>query len=298
MPLISVHLSVKDSASTLRRAVASTLASLPRDGELVVLDDASSDDVPGALRHIRDTRLRIERNDVSAGLGAARQRLLDMTDSRYVAIMDADDISLPRRFPVQLRALRAGADLVFSPVISFWEGENRVRPGLPAPITAEAMPLHLLVHNLLCNPTMAARREAVVSAGGYRTVPAEDHDLWLRALASGHRMVRTTRPLLMYRHHARQTSGDPQFVRQAFADPRLRQAYRTFTQRRFGIEPTWLDALWSAESRTEWMREELTPLVLLLDERSRRLDPLQRAVLSRTTRLLTMRLPGREPGNR
>ncbi len=296
MPLISVHLTVKDSAHTLRRAVTSSLSSLPRDAELVVLDDASSDDVEAALQPIADPRLRLVRNPTSAGVGAARQRLLDITDSDYVATMDADDISLPGRFGRQLRALRTGADFVFSPIVSFREGDPRLRPGLPLPITAQAMPLHLLVHNLLCNPTMAARRDAVVGAGGYRTVPAEDHDLWLRALAAGYSMVRTARPALAYRHHAGQTSGAAPFLTKAFSDARLRASYREFARQRFGVEATWLDALWSDESRTERMARDLAPLIALVSERSQGLDALQRLVLTRTTRLLTMRLPEGDGG--
>ncbi len=291
MPLISVHLTVKDSAHTLRRAVTSSLSSLPADAELVVLDDASTDDVEGVLATVTDRRLRLERNERSAGLGFARQRLLDLTDSRLVATMDADDVSLPGRFTRQVRALERGADYVFSPVVNFWDGSRRVRPGLPAPISAGAMPLHLLVHNLLCNPTMAARRDAVVAAGGYRALPAEDHDLWLRALACGQRLVRGTVPVLAYRHHPSQTSGRSEFIARAFADPALRAAYREFVENRFGVEATWLAALWSEESRTERMARDLAPLRDLLAVRSRGLDPLQRLVLSRTTRLLAMRLP-------
>lgn len=291
MPLISVHLTVKDSAHTLRRAVTSSLSSLPADAELVVLDDASTDDVEGVLATVTDRRLRLERNERSAGLGFARQRLLDLTDSRLVATMDADDVSLPGRFTRQVRALERGADYVFTPVINVWDGSRRARPGLPAPISAGAMPLHLLVHNLLCNPTMAARRDAVVAAGGYRAVLAEDHDLWLRALAHGQQMIRLSVPGLAYRHHPSQTSGGADFIARAFTDPELRAAYREFVENRFGVEATWLAALWSAESRTERMAHDLAPLRALIDERSWRLDPLQRLVLSRTTRLLDMRLP-------
>lgn len=293
MPLISVHLCVKDSAHTLRRAVESSLPSLPADAELVVLDDASSDPdaVVQALEPVRDHRLRVERNDVSHGPGAARQALLDMTDSAYVATMDADDVSLPGRFGRQVRALRGGADLVFSPVVNWLDGTHRIRPGLFAPISSAAMPLHLLVHNLLCNPTMAGRREAAVAAGGYRDVLAEDHDLWLRAMAANLRLIRLATPCLVYRHHPAQTSTASGFINRAFADRRLKEAYRRFVQSRFEVDPTWLDALWSDESGTQRMAVELAPLQALLASRSSGLSPLDRIVLSRTTRLLDMRLP-------
>jgi hypothetical protein len=289
VPLISVLLPVKDGAATVAGAVRSTLASLPDDAELVILDDASTDDLSGALAPVTDRRVRLVRNATSAGVGRGLQQLLEGTDSRYVARMDADDVSLPGRFPSQLRALR-GADLVFSPIVSFWEGSRRVRPGLPLPITAEAMPLHLLVHNPLCHPTMAARRDAVVRAGGYRATAAEDHDLWLRALGTGLRVVRTARPVLAYRHHAHQLSAQREFIRDAHRDPALRAAYSAFVDRRFGVDPTWLDALWSGESGTPRMGPELAPLRDLLARRQRSLGAVQRAVLQRTVRLLDARV--------
>lgn len=289
MPLISVLLPVKDGAATVAGAVRSTLASLPPDAELVILDDASTDDLSGALAQVTDRRVRLLHNATSVGVGSGLQRLIEDTDSRYVARMDADDVSLPGRFRSQLHALGA-ADLVFSPVVSFWEGSRRIRPGLPMPISVEAMPLHLLVHNPLCHPTMAARRDAVVRAGGYRATAAEDHDLWLRALGAGLRMVRTSRPVLAYRHHARQLSARHGFVRDAYGDPALRDAYRAFVDHRFGVPPTWLDALWSGESGTPRMVLELAPLRDLLAQRQRSLGTVQRAVLQRTVRLLDERV--------
>lgn len=288
MSLISVHIAVKDSASTLERAVTSVLTSLPRDAEVFILDDASSDSPDAALSSISDSRVIMYRNEVSRGIGAARQQMLESTDSEFVATMDADDISLPSRFSRQLRALQV-SDFVFSSIIGIWEGSRRLRPGLPLAITAEAMPLHLLVHNLLCNPTMAARRSAVVESGGYRAVRAEDHDLWLRALARRFRFERLGLPVLAYRHHDRQTSTQPGWIERALDEAALRQAYIEFVFSRFGVEPTWLDALWSTEWGSESFRQSLKPLDALLADQSRSLSPVQRFILSRTTRHLEAR---------
>lgn len=289
MPLITVLLPVKDNTATLPRALSSTLRALPGDSEVAVLDDGSVEDVASIVARVDDPRVRLLRNTASAGVGVALQQLLCATDSRYVARMDADDITLPGRFRHQLGALAAGADLVFSPVVNFWDGSRRIRPGLPLPISAPAMPAHLLVHNPLCHPTLAARRDAVATAGGYRDIRAEDHDLWLRALAAGLRLVRTPLPVLGYRHHAGQLSGSEDHARAAFADARLRDSYRAFVDRCFGVPATWLDALWSGESGTPKISQELAPLRELLETRAAMLSAPQRLVLTRTTRLLDVR---------
>lgn len=120
---------------------------------LVVLDDASTDDVAGALATVTDRRLRLERNARSAGLGPAHQRLLDLTDNRFVATMDADDVSLPGRFRRQLGELQRGADYVFTPVLNVWEGSRWVRPGLTALLEARSRELDRLQRLVLSRTT-------------------------------------------------------------------------------------------------------------------------------------------------
>ena len=296
MPLTSVLLPVKDGAPTLEMAIRSTLRAMPKDSELVVLDDGSRDHPEEVLERIKDPRLRLIRNELSRGVGAGLQRLLRGTDSRFVMRMDADDVCLPGRFSSQIRALRH-ADVAFAPIINFWDGSHRLRPSLPAPIEAQAMPLHLAIHNLLCHPTMAAKRQALQDVGGYRSVVAEDYDLWLRCVAAGLSVVRTAQPVIAYRQHGGQVSAQDGYVSASWQDPKLREAYIDFVDRCFGLFPTWLDALWSGESGTPQMTLELAPLRALLEERSRGLGSMQQWVLARTVRLLNDRDILGEEGN-
>lgn len=188
MPRLSVHMAARNSEATIERAIRSTLAALPKDAELVVGDDASSDGTADRVLAIVDPRLRLLRRSRSEGIGPARQHLLDTTDSEFVATMDSDDVCLPWRFRTQLPRLERSVDLCFTSVVSFREAAgrvSRVRPGLPLRIDARALPLHLLVMNMLHNAAMAARRATLVEAGGYRHVLGEDHDLWLRVIAAG-----------------------------------------------------------------------------------------------------------------
>jgi glycosyltransferase involved in cell wall biosynthesis len=295
VPLLSVLLPVANGAETVDLAIRSTLRALPRDGELVVLDDGSTDETPVILDRFEDRRLRIQRNPQPMGVAASLQTLLEGTDSEYVGRMDADDVSLPGRFKRSMWHLDREADLAFSPIISFRMDPFRVRPGLPLGISAEAMPLHMLVHNPLCHPTMVARRSALELAGGYRTVLAEDHDLWLRALAAGARLVRTAQPGLAYRHHHKQISVQRTYIAQAFAQPVLRSAYTDFVRQQFGVEPFWLDALWSLSSDTEDTTGSLFDLMAMVTGLSHSLPLIQRRVLRRTTRHLRTMAESRSP---
>ncbi|EWT02794.1 polypeptide N-acetylgalactosaminyltransferase [Intrasporangium oryzae NRRL B-24470] len=296
MPLITVLMPVRNGTSTLGAALRSTLAALPRDAEIALMDDGSTEDVPGVLDALGSARVHYHRTEQSHGPGAATRALMDRTDSEYVFRMDQDDISFPGRFTLQLRQLR-GTDLIVGPAVTFTTRPVRLRPELPLPITAEAMPLHLLVHNPLCHPTMGARRSTLERIGGWRAVRAEDYDLWLRALTAGLRLTRGGVPVLGYRRHGGQVSAEPTYARTALSEPALRQAYTDFVRARFDVEPVWLDRLWgtSADADGDACPGDgpagggLDVLRALVDARAARLGPVQRLVLSRTTRLLAGR---------
>lgn len=235
MPRLSVLMAVKDGERTVRSAVTSTLRAMHRDAELVVLDDGSTDGTLAALARIDDGRLRVIVGGTNVGYARARARLLRETDSHAIAIMDADDVSLPWRLFVQMRRLHT-ADLVLAPVIRFSTGPPRISSGMPAAIGADAMPLHLLIGCPLAHPTLVARRAAVEAVGGYRDVVAEDYDLYLRAITAGQRVVRVALPTLGYRIHDHQTSRDTSFQSRMAQDQAFQDAVDIFLLAEFGYD--------------------------------------------------------------
>jgi hypothetical protein len=121
--------------------------------------------------------------------------------------MDADDICLPWRFRSQMRALdRGNLDAVFSPIIMFGHRPYLVQPQAPFSTSPVTSRFELLLVNTLSHPTALGRRSAFIDAGGYRQVPAEDWDLWIRMVLRGFRLARIALPSILYRRHAQQVS--------------------------------------------------------------------------------------------
>lgn len=206
MPQLSVLIPVKDGMPYLKSTVGSTLRAMPRDSELLVMDDGSTDGTEAFLAGVSDKRLKVFRNEQSAGVAAASTALLSQASGEHVARIDGDDICLPWRFAVQRRALD-GVDMVFSQALMINAKNVPFKPRFEPGISAEAMPLHLLMTNVLMNPTMYAKRASLESLGGYQATPAEDYDLWLRAATAGLRMRRIPRlPTIAYRRHQTQLS--------------------------------------------------------------------------------------------
>lgn len=167
MPLISAILPVKNGQKYITNAVKSTLLSLPRDSELVVLDDGSSDKTACLLAKISDRRLRVLQRADGVGLPGALNELIGRTDSDIVMRMDADDIMLPWRLKVQLPILKSGADWVFSSVIHLGPG-RRIRPTRSEKLSCESLEALLLLENPIAHSTAIFRRSAIDAIGGYR----------------------------------------------------------------------------------------------------------------------------------
>ncbi len=208
MPRLSVVLPVKDGQAHLPRALTSTLAALPRDGELVVVDDGSTDATPAILdaARTRDRRVRVLVNEAPTGVALALNRGIGESDSEFVGRMDADDVCLPGRFATQLLHLRT-TDFVFGSSVLI---DGRGRPSgisTPTPVHPVAARFHLLIGNYFSHPTMSCRRSAITSVGGYTKTLVEDYELWLRAAAAGLRLRQTPAPVLGYRRHAASITG-------------------------------------------------------------------------------------------
>jgi glycosyltransferase involved in cell wall biosynthesis len=273
MPELAVLLCARDAAATVGRAVTSTLRALPRDAELRVLDDGSRDATTDVVASIADPRIRLARAASGIGYASARQRLLDESDSEVVAIMDADDVTLPWRFQVQAREL-GRADVLFSPIVSFGRRLRDFRPSLPVPVTTATSPLLLMLGGLFSHPTMYARRSALTAVGGYRPgAVAEDYDLQLRLAADGRMIRRGAVPVLAYRRHPAQTSTNAAFHRRAdeaglVAEARLALFERTFDWQGAG----------APDATEQWaiVRREVV---------ARRLGPLQATLVRRFARV-------------
>lgn len=252
MPRLSVLVPAYQAAETLGTALRSTLRALPNDAEIVVLDDGSTDATAEVASSTGDRRVRVTSRP-NAGVAVTLNDLLEATDSELVARMDADDIVLPGRFSRQLRAL-ADADAVFTTVVTWGSGA----PGVPRPssIVPSSFALHLLLTNPVAHSTLLARRSAITAVGGYRPLPTEDYDLWLRMAADGARLRRLALPGLAYRVHPTQVTASAQWRRDSWLNPQLGQAYSQLAEQVIGAPATRISTLAIADELSPAQRRD------------------------------------------
>jgi glycosyltransferase involved in cell wall biosynthesis len=239
MPELSILMPVFNAAGSLALAVRSTLAAMPRDAELVVLNDGSSDNSLAMLHQMAEKhpRMRVMSNRENTGVAATLGQLLDSCDSAIVARMDADDIALPWRFRIQRQCLvSSGVDAIFSTVVHYAPQQLKIWPQRALRITPDKAPFALLLGNPFAHSTLMAWTESIHAVGGYREVPSEDYDLWLRLALSKRRLLRTRMPTVLYRHHPSQVTLNDDWLRRAQYDTLTANVHAELSQQLLGWE--------------------------------------------------------------
>jgi len=110
-PEVSIVMPVFNAMPFLPEAVRSIFAQTHRDWELVVVDDASTDGSWEYLQSIDDPRVRVVRNKRNMRQSYTQNRGIALARGKWIARMDADDISLTTRLARQLEALRSNPEI-------------------------------------------------------------------------------------------------------------------------------------------------------------------------------------------
>jgi glycosyltransferase involved in cell wall biosynthesis len=255
VPAVTVLMPARDAAATLGSCLDSIQAQSFTDFELLVIDDASSDDTHQMVseRAAADPRIRLLRAPrrglvacLNAGLGQARASL--------IARMDSDDVMDRERLGLQRDYLQQHPDVgvVASRVRAF--PADRVQAGTReylrwqnACLDSDALRDEVYVECPITHPSTMFRLATVIAAGGYRDGDfPEDYELWLRLTARGCRMAKIDRCLLHWRQRDDSLSRrDPRYSRDAF--DRLRARYLALDGRLGSGRPL---VFWGAGRRT------------------------------------------------
>jgi glycosyltransferase involved in cell wall biosynthesis len=108
-PLVSVAMPVFNGARFVGAAVESVLSQTLSDFELVVVDDASTDESAETVSRFKDPRIRLFRNQANLGMTGNWNRSVALTEGRYVTMLHQDDLMLPDNLARKVAELESGA---------------------------------------------------------------------------------------------------------------------------------------------------------------------------------------------
>ena len=216
-PLVSVVIPAYNHEHLISATLESVFSQTLADFELIVVDDGSQDQTAAVVASFKDDRLKLVRQE-NRGTAAAVNRGLELSRGSYIAILNSDDIFLPKRLALLLSLLREKPEamLAFSRVSLIDAEGNPFAAGEPETLwlkEAEAdyhksgdLLLSLLRDNFLCTSSNFFFRRCLLAEIGYfrdlRYV--NDLDFLLRALCR-HPGVFYQEELLAYRQHGTNT---------------------------------------------------------------------------------------------
>ena len=191
MTRVSVCLATHDGAEWVEELVASVLAQLGPDDELVVVDDASTDATVDLVAALRDPRIRLLRNESNVGSVRTFERALRESWRRYLLLADQDDVWVPGRLDAMVEALQ-GAAVVATSVAVLGEPLDPPRWPLRArDSTRYAANLAAVMVGVrwYFGCAMGVRRDALGSVLPFPPWLVESHDLWLGIVGNTHRSI-------------------------------------------------------------------------------------------------------------
>lgn len=112
MPKVSVVIPTHNRSSLLRRAIQSVLDQTYQDFEIIVVDDASTDDTEAVVKGFADERIRYVRHSENRGEAASRNTGIRLAKGEYIAGHDDDDVWLPPKLEKQVKAFEKASPKV------------------------------------------------------------------------------------------------------------------------------------------------------------------------------------------
>jgi glycosyltransferase involved in cell wall biosynthesis len=236
-PRVAVIMPVWNDEHHLAQAVESVLGQSYSDWELIIIDDASTDDSPQiamsfALRDPdRITLLRLEQNVGSAE--ARNQGIAASRGGELLALLDSDDYFhadyLARSVALYEEALAAGRHVGIVACNAWLHLPGGVSGQTWADVRrwADSIDLDLLLDYNYVFARALVSRAAFDQAGGFssdcvvrdrstqRYAASDDYDLWLRIVERDYKVVVTSEPLAFYRFDPAGRSRDPQLIAEA-----------------------------------------------------------------------------------
>jgi len=204
-------MSVYNGERFLRTAIDSVLAQTFHDWELIVVDDASTDSTLDILATYRDPRIHVLRNERNCKQAVCANRGIAAASGRYIARLDADDVSLPNRLTEQVAYLEIHPDVALVASAAQFIDEAGSRIGAqPGGLNDCELKFTFASRNPVIHSTVLFRAEAARELKGYdedrRYWYTEDYEFLSRLALHGKAHV-LPQPLVEYRVHSASVSA-------------------------------------------------------------------------------------------
>jgi len=234
-PQVSVILPYHNSEETLSESIESIINQDFTDLELILIDNNSTDNSYeiAAQYTVQDKRINLI-SEPEQGIVKALNTGIDASKGKYIARMDADDISLPNRLSMQHTFLDKNPDTGLVACCAEYSGDRDLYFGFLEYvkwnnnlITHQDISVNRFVESPIIHPTVMFRKKLVEKYGTYKegSFP-EDYELWLRWLKNGVQMHKLSEKLLIWKDSKNRLSRkDDRYSETAFFEVKSNYLY-------------------------------------------------------------------------
>jgi Glycosyl transferase family 2 len=208
-PAVSVVMVTCNVEQFLPEAIESILGQTFRDFEFIIVDYGSTDKSKAisAKYAAADKRIKLH-STPDCGLAEARKAACSLVLGRYIAIMDADDVSLPNRLASEFEFLEKHPEIGLVGGSAEWiDAKGRPLWVYDFPLEDKDIKAVIQTNNPFCHSAVLMRTDAFEQVLGYRTAftQSHDYDLWLR-VSEQFQCANLPQVVIKYRLHPRQIS--------------------------------------------------------------------------------------------
>ena len=212
-PLISVLMPVYNGEKYLQEAIDSILDQTYANFEFIIINDGSTDATEQIILSYQDNRIKYIKNDQNLRLIKSLNKGIDLAEGKYIARMDADDISVPVRLEKQLEFMETNPEvgLLGSYYKSFTEDRTSTESINGTPFSFdEGLQFRLLFSSTVRHPTAFIKTKVLREHKLYFNLDylhAEEHKFWVE-IAKYSELAVIEEPLVKVRYHSESITGN------------------------------------------------------------------------------------------
>jgi O86/O127-antigen biosynthesis beta-1,3-galactosyltransferase len=182
-PLVSFLVPAYNEEKYIKKCIDSMLAQTEKNFEIVIIDDGSTDSTYKIITSFNDSRVRVFKQK-NKGRVVARNKALQLSRGKYIALQDADDWSEPERLKKQLEIAENCTQYpIVGSAIFFYKGNSntaKIKRFAERDLEIRKIMNRKIFRQACHPPTMLALRNIIVKIGGWRSkfkIAGEDGDL-------------------------------------------------------------------------------------------------------------------------
>ncbi len=209
--MVSIVVPVYNAANYIEDTIRMVCDQTYKDWELILVDDASSDNSVKVIEDIISTqkkRIRLIKKDVNAGAASARNAGIDASSGRFIAFLDADDVWMQDKLEKQVEFMEStGAAFSFH---AYEFGDVDAKPtGKIVHVPKVLKYRQALSRTVIFTSTVMFDTEKIdMEIIHMPQVPSEDTATWWRILKSGYEAYGLDENLTIYRRPAKSLSSN------------------------------------------------------------------------------------------